>query len=460
MATDVFAAAGVRADEYAEVRTERNRILDLVWRGRAAEAAILSHEDGVCARVYSPAGWSFASTCAEDPAVVLRRARAQAGLVNAGRRAFTPGPAVTLNLEPTTDGEAAGTAARAETVGLDAKTELLSAYHAAALRAHSSVAGALLYYRESHRRVRLRTSHGCDVWYAACDVTLQLTVYAADGTDTATAALSLGSGGDLGPLHDLDADVARTAAMAVDLLRAPPVQPGAYDVICDGPLAGAWAHETVGHLAEADHPAVDELAAAFAPGAVVGPPALTIVDGPGSPGARGHVPVDDEGVMGTDVVLVDRGRATGARLHSAQTATAAGQRPTGNARAVDYRHAPLPRLRTIAIAAGPDSLTEMVASTRRGLLAAGFYGGQTDRISFTFSPGHCRTIEDGKIGGLVRGAVLSGGIVSALGQVDRVGGEVWRGDTSASCGKQGQWPLPVSAWAPPIRLRGLYVRVG
>jgi TldD protein len=437
-------------DTYAEVRTERHRVTELTWRGREAEGVSLSRADGVCARVQSPAGWSFASATGDDTTAVLRRARAQVELVEAGGRAFVPPPATVLSVDATSYDE----------VGLDAKAELLGRYHASALRAHPLVSGALLYYRESHREVELRTSHGVDVRYVARDATLQLTVYAADGANTATASLSLGSGGDLGHLWTSEAEVCRTAATAVDLLGAPPVEAGEYDVVCDGPLAGAWAHETVGHLAEADHPIDDEMADAFASGEAVGPSILTITDGPGTMGSRGFVPVDDEGVVGSDVALVDAGRATGARLHTTHTASAGGDRLTGNARAVDFRHPPIPRLRTIAVAAGPHDLDEMIATTRTGLLAAGFYGGQTDRLSFTFSPGWCRSIVDGQVGGLVRGTTLSGGIVSALAQVDRVGADVWRGDTSASCGKQGQWPLPVSAWAPPIRLRGLHVRVG
>jgi TldD protein len=225
--------------------------------------------------------------------------------------------------------------------------------------------------------------------------------------------------------------VARAAATAVDLLRAPPVEPGEYDVVCDGPLAGAWAHETIGHLAEADHHLGDaQLQRSLAPGRRLGPSMLTITDHPGRPGARGFVPVDDEGTAGSAVELLRDGVVT------------------------------RPRLRTIAIAPGAASEEEMIGGVTRGLLARGVLGGQTDRAGFTFLPAECREIRDGEVRGRVRGVVLSGDVLGAFAAIDAIGREQWRGDTSASCGKQGQNALPVSSWAPALRLRGIRVTSG
>ncbi|MEV1202758.1 PmbA/TldA family metallopeptidase [Microbispora rosea] len=47
----LFRDAGLRADDYAEVRLERARTVDLVWRGDGMESSVTSRDEGCCARV-------------------------------------------------------------------------------------------------------------------------------------------------------------------------------------------------------------------------------------------------------------------------------------------------------------------------------------------------------------------------------------------------------------------------
>ncbi|GAA3422275.1 TldD/PmbA family protein [Streptosporangium vulgare] len=449
-----FRVAGLRAADYAEIRVERARTTDLVWRGDGLESSVTSRDEGCCARVIGPAGSSFASSTVLDAAAVLRRAERDASALGAatgrlaGHRPYREEPVVEFG-EP------------AERVGVAEKTELLGSYHAMALAAHPSVTGALVYYRERVTDVELVTSEGTGIGYRRRDLTLQITVYADGGAARTAGSVSVGSGGDFSVVRDLAARVESAVATAVDLRDAPVVEAGTYDVVCDGPLSGIWAHETIGHLAEADHQLGDAgLQRSLAAGRRLGPPVLTITDHPGRPGARGFVPVDDEGTGGEPVDLLREGVVARPRLHDRSTAAAFGETPTGNARALSFRHPPLPRLRTIAVAPGAASEEELIGGVGRGLLARGVLGGQTDRAGFTFMPAECREIRDGEVGRLVRGVVLSGEVLGAFEAIDSVGREQWRGDTSASCGKQGQHPLPVSSWAPPLRLRGIRVHPG
>jgi len=54
-------------------------------------------------------------------------------------------------------------------------------------------------------------------------------------------------------------------------------------------------------------------------------------------GLRGTLPFDDEGTPTQDTALIKDGILVG-RLHSRETAAAMGERPTGNARAISFRH--------------------------------------------------------------------------------------------------------------------------
>ncbi|SED11009.1 TldD protein [Amycolatopsis tolypomycina] len=450
----VFRHAGLASGDYAEVRTERTRILDMVWRGGDVESVTLSRDEGRCARVVGAAGSSFVSSTEDSATELVRLAKANAAQIAVPAGAFAPArPGVSSDDVPGAD--------VVESVPVEEKAALLGGYYDAALNAHANVAGALLYYREAVSDIDLVTSEGLALTWRRRDLTLQLTVYASAAGDRTAGSVSVGSGGDFSVLRKLDERIQAAAETAVGLARAPVVESGGYDVVCDGPLAGVWAHETIGHLCEADHHLGDaELQRALRPGRELGSPLLTITDGPGLPGARGYVPVDDEGTAGRPIHLLRDGVVAAARLHDRATAGAFRDEPTGNARSLGYRHPPLPRVRTIAIAAGDSSDADLVGGIGRGLLARGVLGGQTDRAGFTFLPAECREIRDGQVGRLVRGVVLSGGVLDAFRAVDGVGRDQWRGDTSAGCGKQGQYPLAVSSWAPSIRLRGIHVRTG
>lgn len=454
MEPSLFARAGLRAGEYADLRIEQARTLDLVWRGTELSSANAAVDEGCCARVVTTRGSSFVSSTDRDHVGALRAARAQITLID------PIGPCGLARVEPVTGSYGTEAGGAGEEMPLDAKIAQLAGFATRIMSAHPAITGALVYYRESARTVTVLTSEGGHVEYGHRDVTLQLTAHAGgSGSAVASGSVSLG-GRDESVIaaEGLPGEIDEACRTAVDTLTAPACPSGPYDVICDGSLAAIWAHETIGHLAEADHqvpgvPAADGLRS----GQRVGPPFLTITDGGGPHRARGHVAVDDEGVPARDVDLIREG-VIGGRLHSRTTAYEFKEDTTGNARAVGFRHPPLPRLRTTWIHPGPHHLAEMIAGTGRGLLAGGFYGGQTDRRSFAFTPASCRLIEDGEVKGLVRGAVLSGDIRGTFGRIDRVGDRTWGRDTSASCGKLGQWPLPVSSYAPAIRIRGLDVR--
>src|SRR2546429_10007583 len=79
---------------------------------------------------------------------------------------------------------------------------------------------------------------------------------------------------------------------------------------------------------------------------------LNVGDNGAAPGLRGTLPFDDEGTPTQDTTLIKDGILVG-RLHSRETAAAMGERPTGNARATSFRHAPIVRMTNTYIAGVP-----------------------------------------------------------------------------------------------------------
>jgi TldD protein len=240
----------------------------------------------------------------------------------------------------------------------------------------------------------------------------------------------------------------------VALLKAPKVAGGEYTVILDPVLAGVFIHEAFGHLSEADHiyaePRLQEL---MAVGKKFGGPDLNVKDGATvpTPTLRGSYLYDDEGVQGQETDLIRDGILVG-RLHSRETAAKLGERPTGNARALNYRFSPIVRMTNTFIVPGTASPDDLFADVEDGLYVKNWYGGMTSMEMFTFSAGEAYRIRNGRIEELLRPVMLSGNVFSTLHNIDGIANDLGMNE-GGGCGKAGQGPLPVSNGSPHIRIR-------
>ena len=75
-----------------------------------------------------------------------------------------------------------------------------------------------------------------------------------------------------------------------------------------------------------------------------------------------------------------------------------------------FAHLTLPRMTNTYMLAGKRDPQEIIASVDKGLYAVNFGGGQVDITTgkFVFSATEAYTIENGKVGGPVKGATLIG----------------------------------------------------
>jgi TldD protein len=250
-------------------------------------------------------------------------------------------------------------------------------------------------------------------------------------------------------LHD---QVASAAARAIRLLSAQPPKGGEYTVVLDPKLAGIFAHEAFGHLSESDfiyeNPKLQEV---LVIGKRFGEPFLNIGDGAAVPGLRGSYKYDDEGTPAQITPLIKEGVLVG-RLHSRETAGEMSEQPTGNARAITFRHRPIVRMTNTFIEQGTVPLDTMLADIKEGVYAKGSFGGQTAMEMFTFSAAEAFMIRNGKIAEPLRGVLLSGNVFLTMAGIDAIGNDTQWGQ-GGGCGKGGQMPLPVSEGSPHIRIR-------
>jgi len=178
---------------------------------------------------------------------------------------------------------------------------------------------------------------------------------------------------------------------------------------------------------------------------------LTVGDNGAADGLRGTLPFDDEGVPTRDTPLIREGILVG-RLHSRETAAKLGERPTGNARALSFRHAPIVRMTNTYIAPGSGTFQDLVRDIPLGVYACGAFGGQTMLENFSFTAAYGYMIRDGAVAEMVKDVVLAGNLFETLDQIERIAGDFQWNEMGGGCGKGGQFPLPVTEGAPHVRI--------
>jgi len=340
-------------------------------------------------------------------------------------------------------------------ISLARKKELLDTYNERMLEVEGVTSTSITYW-DAHKQVTFANSEGSYIQQQRIDVVSRLSATARRDGDMQQASLSLGALNDFSYVETLDEAAKLVAHRAVELLNAPYARPGTYPVVLDPVLAGVFCHEAFGHLSEADHVYENNrMKEIMVLGRKFGQPHLNIVDGAAVPGLRGSFKYDDEGVPATKTDLIREGVLVG-RLHSRETAARMGERPTGNARALDYRFPPIVRMTNTYIEPGEATFPELIADIKEGVYARNWYGGTTSMEMFTFSAGEAFMVRNGKVAELVRPVKLTGNLFTTLMNIDALGKDL-DFNQGGGCGKMGQMPLPVSNGSPHIRIRDCVV---
>src|SRR5205807_10164989 len=136
-------------------------------------------------------------------------------------------------------------------------------------------------------------------------------------------------------------------------------------------------------------------------------------------GLRGTLPFDDEGTPTQDTPLIREGILVG-RLHSRETAAKLGERPTGNARAISFRHPPIVRMTNTYIAPGKAGVgfNDLIRDIKLGVYACGAFGGQTMHENFSFTAGRGYMTPDGTVAEVVKDVVPAGTPFETLDRID------------------------------------------
>jgi TldD protein len=130
-----------------------------------------------------------------------------------------------------------------------------------------------------------------------------------------------------------------------------------------------------------------------------------------------------------------------------------GERATGNARALSFRHPPIVRMTNTYIASGKGTRDDLLSGIELGVYACDALGGQTYLEDFSFTAGYGHMIRKGKLAEMVRDVTLAGNLFTTLDGVDAIAGDFHWNQMGGGCGKGFQVPLPVTEGAPHVRIR-------
>jgi len=433
-----------RAD-YLEARFEESRTSHITYRGKGLESIGRAAAGGGNVRALKKGGWGFTSFNSFDKLpdrvdLAVEQAR------SAGRsRSKLAG------IEPAVDEVPSGVAKNPVEIPLSEKKKLLDEYNEI-IWSTPQIQTSTIGYSDSSKKVVFLNSEGSYITQERADVSLRLTAIAAKDGEVQQVGLSLGSRGDFSAIEGLHKDVEVMARHAVELLSAPQAKGGEYTVVLDPILAGVFVHEAFGHLSESDFVYEnDRMRKIMKLGKQFGAKLLNIVDSAAEPGLRGSYKYDDEGTAAVKTYLIREGKLVG-RLHSRETAAKMKEKPTGNARALNYSFPPIVRMTNTYIEPGNVSFDEMIADIKEGIYAKNWYGGMTSMEMFTFSAGEAYMIRNGKIAESLRPVMLTGNVFTTLKNIDAIGNDLDM-NQGGGCGKGSQSPLPVSNGSPHIRIQ-------
>jgi TldD protein len=247
------------------------------------------------------------------------------------------------------------------------------------------------------------------------------------------------------------------ARMSITNLEAVPAPAGEMEMVVGNGGGGVLLHEAVGHGLESDFNRQGVSLYSGRVGERVAGELVTIYDDGNLRDERGSIGVDDEGTPGAHKVLVENGVLRG-YMQDHLNGTLMGTGSTGSGRRQSFRVMPQPRMCNTYMPSGESTAEEIIASTKRGIFAKAFGGGQVEisRGDFVFMVAEGYLIENGKITAPVKNATIVGNGPDIMTKVVAVGNDLRLANRHYTCGKGGQY-VPVGVGMPTVKISAITV---
>ncbi len=443
-----------RGGDFADVFCERRRSLSYrLQDGRIHDASYgVTLGVGIRVVVGESAGYAYSDDLGED---ALMQAADAASLIARSAPAAHAGSA---DLRA----ESIGSFYRrddGESVDPQRYVALLDRADATARRCDRRVVAVNAHLVDDVQEVWIATSEGRFVYDRRPLVTFGVQVVASDKKERGSGYV--GDGGRTSIAYfdreTPEALASEAARIATVNLVAAPAPAGEMEMIVGAGGGGVLLHEAVGHGLESDFNRRGTSLYSGRVGERVASDLVTIYDDGNLEEERGSLNVDDEGVPGQHKVLVENGVLRG-YMQDRLNARLMGVESTGSGRRQSFRFSPQPRMCNTYMPNGDSSFEEILTSTRRGIYAKSFAGGQVEisKGDFVFMVGEGYLVENGRITAPVRNATIVGNGPDAMRKVVAVGNDSRLARRHYTCGKGGQY-VPVGVGMPTVKISSITV---
>ena len=434
--------------EFADARSQSVRVMGASSVNGNLRQLVEKGTGGVCLRAWSGGRWGYGTVTSFDKDSIM--AAADMAVRNAsgdGRSGFTLEP-VTVRADVRAD-------VRIHPDSVDPSEKV-----AAVLDIDKSqsiddrIINSMGSYSEEIKDNALVNSVGSDIRWEEVRTLCRAMSVAADGGrieryyDGPDSTLGFEVVKDL----DIEATGRLTAVEAINTLSAERPPSGHLTVISDPMVSGLLAHEAMGHASEGDE---ITKARSFLTGAIgrkVASEVITMYDNGTVPGAHGSVPFDDEGTPSSCTKIIDEGVYTG-YMHSLETASQLGFKPTGNGRAENFGKRVWVRMTNTYFGPGEWDRDELIADTKDGILCDKMVNGMEDPVGGCFEAKCLRgfLIKNGEVVKTLQSFTLTGKSVDILCSADALTKEVVL--DGGMCGKGIEDWVRVSSGGPYMRAK-------
>jgi TldD protein len=460
----------------AHVRIAQHENRAVALRDGAVENVVSDAASGLSVRVIVDGAWGFAATHDLTVNGAVDAAQRAIGMARLSR---SPDH-VELAAEPVH-----GNASWVMPVVVDPMTvsdsdviDLLRDWHGRVSRA------AVVQHVEAHAAMGRDTTFFADLAgnrlsQQRCRTSAQLTaVHVGDGgfDDMRTCAPPAGRGFEYltGTGWDWDAELAALPDYLDEKVKAPSVDPGAWDLVIDPTNLWLTIHESIGHATELDRALGYEANYAGTSFATLdklgsfryGSDLMNVTGDRVAQHGLSTVGWDDEGVAAQQWDLVTRGVLTGYQVDRSTAAKVGMPRSNGCGYADSPLHTPIQRMPNVSLQPGTKDVTtqDLIAGVERGIYIVGDKSWSIDmqRYNFQFTGQRFYEIKGGRIVGQLKDVVYQSRTPDFWGSMVAIGGpRTYLLGGALNCGKgQPGQVAPVSHGCPSAVFRDINVLNG
>ncbi|MEJ2354788.1 MAG: TldD/PmbA family protein [candidate division WOR-3 bacterium] len=437
--------------DYADVRYEIKKEINIVFNGKELNNVTSNSTDGYVLRILKNGGLSsVAFTKKKDADEAVQSATQNALLISKNIKKpvrFAETEVIKDKFKPELDEDP-------RDISVEEKIDLTRKYNNIPLK-QKSVLTTNIAYSEVIREKYFVSTEGSEIREDLITNGIRGLITSSDGNIFQNVRVAFGGSGGFASIRNQESEFEKRTAVVLDLLKAQPIDGGVYNVVLNPDLAGVFTHEAFGHFSEADliedNPSMREK---MKIGAKLGNDIVNIKDDPTMPDQLGFYKYDDEGVKARPTQLMENGVLVG-RLHSRRTAAAFDEPLSGHCVAEDYRYPPIIRMGNIFIEPGSASFDELISELGEGFYILDAKGGQTSGENFTFGAQYGYVIKNGKLGKMVRDINISGNLYRTLENISAVGNDLELSKVGG-CGK-GQMNIRSTNGAPHVIINNLLI---